>query len=66
MENTLTETRGDVGGGMGRQVLGVKESPRHDEHRVSPGRVVSLYCTPEAPIRPCVNYTGISIYKTQK
>ena len=55
MENTLMVTRGEVLGGWGKQVMGMKEGTCCDEHGVMYGSAASLYCTPETNITPCVS-----------
>ena len=41
--------------GWEKQVMGMKESPCHDEHQALYGRVESRYCTPETDITLYVN-----------
>ena len=47
IENKLMVTRGEVGGGWVKLVMGMKECTCCDEHRVLSGSAESLYCTPE-------------------
>ena len=54
IENKLMVTKGEGGGGMGKEVIGIKECIC-DGHWVLYGSVESIYCSPETNITLYVN-----------
>ena len=56
LEHKLMVTRGEEGGGWGKQVMGINEHTCCDEHRVRYGSVASLYCTPDTNSTLYVNW----------